>query len=258
MSVKTKIVILIAVAAFLGALVMLVSFCLKLSGFIDSNIAAGYLLVHKTASLWSFLIMGIIVTVVILGITVPLGLVVAGRVSEPVDKMLDNAHYDILTGAYNRRYVDENLKNLIGFLSRSGGGLSLLMIDIDHFKEYNEKYGYGKGDNCLKIVANILAKGISRSEDFTARYGGKEFVVVLPNTDENGVCIIAEKLLATIRECKIPNEENDPAGCVTVSIGVATGKIDHLQSGDDYIKRANEMMHKSVREGRNRYSITKL
>ena len=221
-------------------------------------VVAGFLLAPKAAALWSFFITGFIICLVLTGLCVPFIVIVAGGISAPVEKMLDKAHYDALTGVYNRRYVDENLKNLINSMSRSGGMLSLLMIDIDFFRDYNDKYGYGKGDNCLKIIANTLAKGVSRTEDFAARYGGDKFIVVLPNTGGDGACSITQKLLEFITQCKIPHEGNSAAGYVTVSAGIITGKVNFSQNGDEYIRRAGEILKKSKQEGRNRYTFESL
>ena len=167
----------------------------------------------------------------------------------------EKAYYDALTGINNRRYFDENLKRLLKTISRSGSVLSLLMIDIDFFKKYNDTYGHSEGDNCLRIVANTISKCITRTDDFVARYGGEEFVVVLPNTDEKGACLIAEKLLHNIQLRRIPHEKSDIADYVTISIGVVTGKTDRMQNMDDYIKKADEMMYASKQGGRNRYTF---
>jgi len=168
------------------------------------------------------------------------------------------AEYDVLTGIYNRRFFDKNMKRIISSLSRSGSILSLLLIDIDFFKRYNDTYGHVEGDNCLKIVAQTLFNSITRADDFAARYGGEEFVVVLPNTDEKGARLIAEKLLDNIRKCNITHEKNDAAKCLTISIGAATGKVLHTHNSDDFVKKADEMLYKSKQEGRNRYFWTRI
>jgi methyl-accepting chemotaxis protein len=164
---------------------------------------------------------------------------------------------DQLTGIYNRRFFDGNMKKLIKTLSRTNGKLSLLMIDIDFFKKYNDAYGHDMGDKCLKKVAIIISKSLIREEDFVARYGGEEFVVVLPNTDENGTNFIAEKLLNNIRQAKIPHKNNDIADCVTISIGGTTGMIKYSQDESDYVKCADMALYKSKQNGRNRYSFEK-
>jgi len=164
---------------------------------------------------------------------------------------------DQLTGIYNRRYLDGSLKKIIRLHSRTGSSLSVLMIDIDYFKKYNDTYGHDAGDDCLKTVASILSECVIREEDFIARYGGEEFTVVLPNTDENGALLIAEKMLEKVRECNIPHEASDIANFITVSIGVTTGIINHLQHGSKYIKLADEALYKSKKNGRNRYTFLK-
>ncbi|MCL2665755.1 MAG: sensor domain-containing diguanylate cyclase, partial [Defluviitaleaceae bacterium] len=167
-------------------------------------------------------------------------------------------NYDALTNIYNRRYFDENIETIIKTLSRSKGHLSLIMIDIDRFKNYNDTYGHYEGDQCLIKIAETLTKCITRTDDFIARYGGEEFIAVLPNTDENGACLLAEKLMESIRSCKIEHKTSDVNKYVTISIGVTTGTVSHLQQGHDYIKRADEMLYLSKQQGRNRYMFGSL
>jgi diguanylate cyclase (GGDEF)-like protein len=169
-----------------------------------------------------------------------------------------DAEYDMLTGIYNRRFFDKNMKRIIRTLSRSGGLLSVLLIDIDFFKRYNDTYGHVEGDNSLKMVAQTLFNSITRADDFAARYGGEEFVVVLPNTDEQGVQTIAEKLLDNIRNCNIPHEQNDAASCLTISIGATTGKVLHTHKTGDFVKKADEMLYKAKHNGRNTYFFEQL
>jgi len=164
---------------------------------------------------------------------------------------------DQLTGIYNRRYLDGNLKKIIKLHSRTGGSLSILMIDIDYFKKYNDTYGHDAGDSCLKAVVSALSQCIIREEDFVARYGGEEFVAVLPSTDENGARLIAEKMLEKVSECNIPHETSDIAGYVTVSVGGTAAVINHLQHGSDYIKTADKALYESKNNGRNRYTFMK-
>jgi diguanylate cyclase (GGDEF)-like protein len=165
--------------------------------------------------------------------------------------------YDALTGIYNRQFLDENLKRLINYLSRAGGLLSLMMIDIDFFKLYNDTYGHLEGDKCLKMIAQTLSQSIKRADDFVARYGGEEFIVILPNTDERGARFVADKMLDDIRNCNMPHKQSEAASCVTISIGVTTGKILHTHKADDLVKKADELLYKSKKEGRNRYSFEK-
>jgi len=162
---------------------------------------------------------------------------------------------DQLTGIYNRRYLDGYLKKIIRYLSRNVANFSLLMIDIDNFKKYNDTYGHDVGDDCLKTVASALSQCITRDDDFIARYGGEEFVVVLPNTDKNGAQVVAEKMLDKIRECNIPHKASETANYVTVSIGGTTGIAKYFHNGNDYIKCADKALYKSKNNGRNRYTF---
>jgi len=163
---------------------------------------------------------------------------------------------DQVTGIYNRRYLDGSLKNIIKLHSRAGSKLSVLLLDIDHFKKYNDTYGHDAGDECLKEVSSALSQCVIRDEDFVARYGGEEFAVVLPNTDENGARLVAERILEKMRERNIPHKTNEAAAYVTVSIGGTTNVIDHLQHGSDYIKVADKALYESKKNGRNRYTAS--
>jgi len=170
--------------------------------------------------------------------------------------LTDKVNYDALTGIYNRRFMEENIAALIKSLSRSGSLLSLLMLDIDFFKKYNDTYGHSEGDICLKSVAMAISECLKRNpDDFVARYGGEEFAVVLPNTDETGARHIAEKILSEIRAKNIPHKLNEAASCVTISIGGTTNIVEHTQKGEDYIRRADEALYVSKNNGRNQYSF---
>jgi len=169
--------------------------------------------------------------------------------------LADKVHYDALTGIYNRRYMEENLKRLLNTLARSSNDhLSVLMLDVDCFKKYNDNYGHSDGDTCLKIIADVLTACISRADDFVARYGGEEFIVVLPNTNEHGAAKIAHRIINSVMERNIPHEKSDVANVVTVSVGGTTGTVKHTQSGTDYIKYADAALYMSKQAGRNRYT----
>jgi len=173
--------------------------------------------------------------------------------------LTDKVHYDALTGIYNRRFMEENLKRIIKTLSRSSGSeLSVLMLDIDYFKKFNDTYGHSEGDICLKAIAETIKESLLRPDDFVSRYGGEEFAVILPNTDKSGARVMANKILANIQAKNIPHEKNEAADCVTASIGVTTGEVKRGQESSDYIKRADEALYISKQNGRNRYTFIKL
>jgi len=170
-----------------------------------------------------------------------------------LENVTDKIYYDQLTGIYNKRYFEEAIEQHIKALSRPGGKVSLLKIDVDSFKLYNDTYGYMKGDECLRAIAVAISDVITRSDDFAARFGGGEFVVVLPNTNESGARFIAHKVLEAVRALNIPHEKNPEVEHVTVSVGITTGNASHIQATSSYVNRADEMLHKAKQGGRNKY-----
>lgn len=129
---------------------------------------------------------------------------------------------DGLTGISNRRRYDRYLDEEWRRAFRSGTMLSLLMIDIDYFKQFNDTYGHIAGDECLKKVARALSSVLKRPSDLAARYGGEEFVCILPETDIAGALSVAEELRNNVEALKIPHEHSKVAPFTTVSIGVAS------------------------------------
>jgi diguanylate cyclase (GGDEF)-like protein len=128
---------------------------------------------------------------------------------------------DGLTGVANRRFYDEQLAKQWAHCARERVPLSHLMIDIDLFKKFNDRYGHLAGDDCLRRVAQVLQKSLKRPVDLLARYGGEEFAAVLPYTDAEGAMVVAEGLRAAVEELGVPHEDL-PGGVVTVSMGAAT------------------------------------
>jgi diguanylate cyclase (GGDEF)-like protein len=129
---------------------------------------------------------------------------------------------DGLTGLANRRRFDERLQEEWARAVRDGKPLSLLMIDIDRFKPFNDEYGHPAGDACLRSVARVLAAEAQRVTDLAARYGGEEFAMLLPNTDAAGCARIGESVRRAIRQAGVAHALNPPSGLVTASLGGAT------------------------------------
>ena len=167
----------------------------------------------------------------------------------------NTAVMDSLTGAYNRRYIDENIDALIKSVTRANSVLTFMVIHIDFFKKFNEAYGHAKGDNCLKNVAKILAQSAKRDSDVVARYTGDEFIVVLPNTDENGARLVIERLEKNLGDFNIPHEKSEISDRVTVSIGAVVGSKDFSLTGLDFLGKAHEALSVSTENGRNRYTL---
>jgi len=166
----------------------------------------------------------------------------------------DKAHHDSLTGIFNRRYAEENMERVIKSLSRSNGELSVMMLDIDFFKKYNDTYGHIKGDICLKTVAETLNESLLRPDDFVVRYGGEEFIVVLPNTNRDGAQHMAEKMLMKLKGLKIPHKNSEVAEYLTASVGIVTCFVENTHDFEYFVKRADEALYISKNNGRNRYT----
>jgi diguanylate cyclase (GGDEF)-like protein len=159
---------------------------------------------------------------------------------------------DGLTGLLNRRSFDQILDSELSRTSRERQPLSMLMIDVDRFKAYNDHYGHQAGDTCLKLVANGLRETALRPGDSLARYGGEEFVAILPNTDEDGAFVLAERLRRGLREMALPHEGSEK-GIVTVSIGIASYGANVISRHDDeLLHRADEALYDAKAAGRDR------
>ena len=165
---------------------------------------------------------------------------------------------DGLTGLANRRRFDERLLEEWGRAYRERTSLALLMIDIDHFKGFNDSYGHPAGDECLHTVAGILADEAQRSSDLAARYGGEEFAILLPNTDAAGCTRIGERIRRALREAAITHCLNLPTGMVTASIGGAICRPGTERSSGpaSLIEAADRALYAAKVAGRDRLIIS--
>lgn len=160
---------------------------------------------------------------------------------------------DSLTGLYNRRYFDEYLRQEWKRALRERTPLSIMMIDIDHFKYFNDHYGHLIGDDCLKTIAQALLKSAQRSTDIVARYGGEEFIMILPNTADP--LPFAEKCRLAVAQLAIPHRHSPPPQIVTVSIGVSSMVPGHGTDPTEQIHKADMALYKAKQLGRNRVEI---
>jgi len=157
---------------------------------------------------------------------------------------------DALTGLYNRTYFNEQIDNQISAAQGNGQPFSLVMVDVDHFKRYNDAFGHLKGDACLAAVAHALAGVVRRPADFIARYGGEEFVVVLPETDANEAQAFAERAREAVLRLRI--EAAAPSRYVTVSAGCATSVPGNsVLSIDTLVETADAALYRAKAAGRN-------
>ena len=162
------------------------------------------------------------------------------------------AMVDRLTNIPNRRRFDTSLEEEWRRAQRNGTPLSLLMIDIDHFKGYNDHYGHSAGDECLKKVAASLIQSVDRPGDLVARWGGEEFIAILPDTDRDGARQIAEQMRARVEGMAIPHGHSDISPSVTVSIGVASQQPQVTDSAAMLIEESDRMLYQAKNSGRNR------
>jgi diguanylate cyclase (GGDEF)-like protein/PAS domain S-box-containing protein len=166
-----------------------------------------------------------------------------------------NSLTDSLTGLSNRRFFDNALRTEFSRHKRSGSQLSLIMLDVDHFKKYNDHYGHLAGDNCLLQIAKVLRNVVKRPPDIVARYGGEEFVVILPDTNCQGAIALAERIGESMLRLALPHAQSDISEFVTLSLGVATA-VDHiLTDGAQLVALADQALYQAKKDGRNRYEV---
>ncbi len=162
---------------------------------------------------------------------------------------------DGLTGIANRRQFDAVLSKEWQRAIRNRSPISLLMLDIDYFKLYNDTYGHQKGDSCLRRVAKILEDNEKRPADLAARYGGEEFALILPETDGNGANDIALNILEMIRNAAIPHKTSKVNKCLTASLGVATLTAERGNQPELLISHADRALYQAKDQGRNRVIV---
>lgn len=171
------------------------------------------------------------------------------RAQDQLSRMADT---DALTGLANRRHFDEFLGLEYARHKRSGVELSVIFIDVDHFKLFNDTYGHVNGDDCLRRVAGAIGAAMARSTDLAARYGGEEFACILPMTDQDGAIAIAEKIRWAVNELHIAHSRSETADHVTVSLGVVTAKCTQQRSASNVVALADEQLYSAKQGGRNR------
>lgn len=165
------------------------------------------------------------------------------------------SNYDSLTCIANRRYFDHYLNKEWIRAIRNSSSMSVILLDIDFFKDYNDMYGHLEGDERLKNVATILKKTVDPSTELAARYGGEEFVIVLPETDLKGAYAIAEKIATSIESLKIPHKGSKVSDYITISVGVHTMTPNSNCNPQDLIRGADNALYEAKRKGRNQVGL---
>lgn len=174
------------------------------------------------------------------------------------DLLREWVYLDGLTNVCNRRYFEERMVVEWARATRQRTPLSVLMIDVDYFKRYNDRYGHQAGDDCLRRVAAELKDSLRRPSDLVARYGGEEFVCLLPETGLAGAMQLAEQIAASVREAGIEHQRSQVASVVTCSIGVCSKPADQVSSGPALLRTADAQLYMAKASGRNRVCGTEL
>lgn len=177
------------------------------------------------------------------------------ELDEKNNELKQISEQDFLTGIANHRFFKATLQQKWELCKKESKQISLLMIDIDFFKQYNDIYGHQKGDDTLKSVANVLAATVKGTQDLAARYGGEEFSMILPFSDTLDASKTAQKICDTIQSQSIEHLGSKVSDYLSVSIGVATVIPSAGTLTDDFIRCADLALYKAKEEGRNRFII---
>lgn len=169
------------------------------------------------------------------------------------EKLAQLSMTDGLTGISNRRYFDESLEKELRRAERNGHPLSLILLDIDHFKQLNDVHGHLAGDECLRQFAQLLRSMLPRATDLVTRYGGEEFAVILPNTHQESAIHVAEKLRHAIEKMRIKFEGKVIS--ITTSLGVVSIKTGILIAGKNVLNAADNALYEAKKSGRNRWMV---
>ena len=167
-----------------------------------------------------------------------------------VQKNREQAMTDHLTGLANRRSMDAAIIREVGRARRTNTWFSLVLTDVDNFKRYNDKRGHQAGDRCLIQVAHVLNEGVKRTTDLAGRFGGEEFIVMLPDTDHLGACLIADEMRRDLLRKKLRYEE-DSLECVSLTLGVVSIRGSSITSIEQLLHEADEALYYGKKHGRN-------
>lgn len=192
-------------------------------------------------------------------ITKPINpLILRARVRNHVELKLSRdaleqlARMDGLTGLMNRRSFDAALDREWRRSARTQHNISVIMMDVDHFKQFNDSYGHSAGDECLKQIARAAEGALQRPADLVARYGGEEFVALLPDTAQDGAMSVAEEIRTAVSALKIPHSASSAASYVTMSMGFATTVANTAPNPSALVKAADTQLYAAKKDGRNR------
>ncbi len=181
----------------------------------------------------------------------------SARLNEANQALKRLAGIDGLCGIANRRVFDETLAREWRRAKRNGGALSVLVLDVDHFKLFNDEYGHIAGDSCLKRIAKTLESCLNRPNDLVARYGGEEFAAVLPDTEKEGARLVAESMRKAVAALNISHCASPTAHHVTISLGQASCRPQDEKrlTQEGFLREADVALYSAKRQGRNRLAV---
>ena len=177
------------------------------------------------------------------------------RLMDTVEELKKISTLDGLTGIANRRFFEEYSEKEWRRAQRDKQSFTVVMIDLDSFKSYNDTYGHQRGDECLTEVAKVIKNSMKRPSDLAARYGGEEFVLTLPETDKEGGYKLAEQLRQQIMALRLEHKNNACGNEITISLGVATTIAEPDKLFSDLIDQADKALYEAKRSGRNRTGV---
>ncbi|TQV72325.1 diguanylate cyclase [Aliikangiella marina] len=176
--------------------------------------------------------------------------------NEANSRLKSLSEIDQLTGIYNRRYYENKSKDLFSWCKRAGDTLAVFMVDIDHFKDFNDGYGHQKGDETIALQAKILQQIFKRDWDLVARYGGEEFVIVAPQLTSDQAQHQAERIIAAWQKKAVEHTHGNGTGLVSCSIGIFCGVPSQTQNIEAFVDHADQALYQAKADGRARFCIT--
>ena len=165
---------------------------------------------------------------------------------------------DQLTGLYNRREFEKVIEKEWRYAIREQEPIAMIMIDIDNFKAFNDNYGHLAGDNCLQKISKAMQKSLKRPRDFIARFGGEEFVAILPETDSEGAKHTAERIRKDVYGLNIPHKYSKVKEYVTISLGIGFTDVPEMFVFEEVLDKADEALYEAKESGKNKYCFEQL
>jgi diguanylate cyclase (GGDEF)-like protein len=175
------------------------------------------------------------------------------KLEEVNELLLQQVNEDGLTQIANRRFLDQKLTEFISWHGRHELSFTIIMIDVDHFKAYNDYYGHLDGDRCLQLVSGELKANFSRAGELAARYGGEEFVILVSNCDKTRAVKECERLKSSIEKLAIPHFQSATSNIVTVSQGMVSWVPTGLETAENMYEIVDKVLYKAKEQGRNRF-----